>query len=309
MITVSVIIPSYNHAKYIEETLFSCLDQDYKGFIEIIIVDDNSTDNTKDILSLLDFSSYVSRSVSVIYKEKNQGLNDSIDIGLSMAKGKYIQILASDDVLCLDKISKQVVFLEKYNCDCVYSRGFLYSDGICEEYYLNSFNKMYLLGRGLEFVSTKDWGGPLTQSGLFKRELLLELKDIRSDYKSDDWAMLITIFKKYSPGYYDEPLFLYRQHNDNSYTKYWQTFPMRIDVASRLVDEKYRLQSISNILLSHADYLLSDKEKVNSFKFLAASSILSLNSLSMRARVILKGFLPNKIWLSIIDLKKSYKDK
>ena len=309
MITVSVVIPSYNHARYIEETLFSCLDQDYKGFIEIIIVDDSSTDNTKDILSVLDFSSYINRSVSIIYKEKNQGLNDSLDRGLSIAKGKYIQLIASDDVLCLDKISKQVEFLEEYNYDCVYSRGFVYIDGISNETYLEKFKEMYLLGRGLEFVSTKDWGGPLGQSALYKLDLLLDVRKITADYKSDDWAMLIVIFEKYSIGYYDEPLFYYRQHGDNSYSKYWQTFPMRIDVASRLVDEKYRLQSLSNILLSHADYLSSDKKTVDSFKFLAASSILSLNSLSMRARLILKGFLPNKIWLSMIDLKKSYKDK
>lgn len=302
MITVSVVIPSYNHAKYIKETLFSCLEQDYEGFIQIIIVDDSSTDDTKNVLEALDFTSYVNRSVSIIYKEMNQGINDSIDRGLCMVNGKYIQLLASDDVLCSNKISKQVAFLEKYHYDCVYSRGFTYKNGASNEFYLENFKKMYLLNKGLEFVSIKDWGGPLTQSGLFTLKLLLDLKDIRCKYQSDDWAMLITIFKKYNPGYYDEPVFLYRLHDDNTHNKYWSTLPMRIDVASRLVDDCYKMKALSNILSSHANSLLSDKKRIDSLRFIAASNIMSFNSSA--SKVLLRFFLPHKAWSILMQGKK-----
>lgn len=303
MIKVSVIIPSYNHAQYIKETLYSCLNQDYEGFIEIVIVDDCSTDNTKNELLKLDFQNYSNRAVSIIYKEKNRGLNDSINIGLSEVLGKYVQIVASDDVLCLDKIRKQVYFLEKYNHDCVYSKGFMYQNGISNEIDLKKFKKMYFSGKGLEFVSTQDWDCPLTQSGLFRLDLLIELKDLRNEYKSDDWAMLITVFKKYKPGYYDEPLFYYRQHSDNSYSKYWTTFPMRIDVVSRLIDDKYRFKALANIILSQADYLSSNGKKIDSLRLLSASNIMSFNSMSFNARVLLKCFLPHEAWLKLLKLK------
>ena len=309
MISVSVVIPSYNHSQYIEETLISCLEQDYEGFIEIFIIDDCSTDTTKEILSVLDFSKYKNRKVSIVYKEKNKGINDSINIGLSTAKGKYVQILASDDVLCLNKISTQVDFLEEHDCDCVYSRGFIYSKDSCKEYYLEDFKKMLSLDRGLEFVSTKDWGGPLTQSGLFKLDLLLKIQDIRASYKSDDWAMLISIFKTYKPGYYDEPLFYYRQHDDNTYSKYWLTLPMRVDVASRLIDNEYKLKALSNICLSHSEYLIADDKKFDSFKFLIASSALGFTSLKIRSRVLLRCILPNSIWPSIVQFKRLIKYK
>lgn len=265
-------------------------------------MDDSSTDDTKNILSVLDFSSYVNRSVSIIYKERNQGINDFIDRGLSMVKGKYIQLLASDDVLCLNKISEQVDFLEKYNYDCVYSRGFSYRESIKEEFYLDDFKKMFISNKGLEFVSTKDWGRPLTQLGLFKKDLLVNLSQLRSDYKSDDWAMLITIFKNYNPGYYGKPLFLYRYHCNNSHMKYWSTLPMRIDVASRLVDEKYKFNALSNILASHANSLLCDKKRIDSLRFIAASNIMSFNSSA--SKVLLRFFLSYKAWSILMQGKK-----
>jgi len=303
MITVSVIIPSYNHAQYIKETLYSCLNQDYEGFIEIIIVDDCSTDNTKNELSELDFQNYSNRTVSIIYKENNKGMNDSINTGLSKALGKYVQILASDDVLCVDKIRKQVNFLESYNYDCVYSNGLMYENGNTSKIDLEKFKKMYSLGRGLEFVSIQDWGCPLIQSGLFKLNLLQDLKNIRNEYRSDDWAMIITIFKNYNPGYYDEPLFYYRQHGDNTYSKYWITFPMRIDIVSRLVEDKYRFKALSNIMISQADYLSSNGKKIDSLKFLTSSNIMSYSSIRISARIILKSFLPHRAWLKLLKLK------
>jgi glycosyltransferase involved in cell wall biosynthesis len=107
---VSIIIPTYNHEHYILTALKSCFLQIYKN-IEIIIIDDGSTDNTKNILS-----SYLNR-VTYLYQE-NQGLAAARNTGLNTAEGKYIQFLDSDDTIHPEKLSKQVNFLEQ-NKNCI----------------------------------------------------------------------------------------------------------------------------------------------------------------------------------------------
>jgi glycosyltransferase involved in cell wall biosynthesis len=105
MVLVSVIIPVYNSEKTITETIISGLNQTYKN-IEIIIINDGSTDSSeKEILSFND------QRLIYIYQE-NQGSPIAKNIGLSIAKGKYIQFLDSDDILSPDKIENQVKLLE-----------------------------------------------------------------------------------------------------------------------------------------------------------------------------------------------------
>ncbi|WP_394180938.1 glycosyltransferase family 2 protein [Marinomonas posidonica] len=275
---VTVIIPSYNHADYIDEAIESCLNQSYEGIVDIIVVDDFSTDSTRKVLEKYTNYNMDNRSIKILYKSVNKGINDSIELGVKCSEGSYVQILASDDVICRDKIKRQIEFLEENsNFDCVYSRGYIYDGNKKTEYFLEDFKKYYALGKGLEFVSKQDWGAPLAQSGLFSIELLKDLIRIRNDFKSDDWAMLIVALKYYSVGYYDIPCFLYRNHDDNTYKKYWRTFPMRVDVASRLVDEKYREKAISNIMISQSEYLWRDGERLKSMKFFLASNFISLN--------------------------------
>lgn len=99
---VSVIIPTYNYAMFILEAVESALSQTYKD-IEIIVVDDGSTDNTKEILG-----DYIkSGKISYVYQE-NRGLSAARNTGLKVAKGRYIKFLDSDDFLYPEEIAKQV---------------------------------------------------------------------------------------------------------------------------------------------------------------------------------------------------------
>ncbi len=99
---VSVIIPSYNHAQYIREAIESVLAQTYKD-IEIIVVDDGSSDNTKEILS-----PYIKDGkIRYIYQE-NRGLAAARNTGVKAAQGRYIKFLDSDDFLYSEQIEQQV---------------------------------------------------------------------------------------------------------------------------------------------------------------------------------------------------------
>lgn len=115
---VSVIIATYNRGKYIKRVIDSILSQNYKN-IEIIVVDDSSTDNTQQVLS-----PYL-KERKIIYLNQATRVERILarDIGIKNSKGKYIAILDSDDFWRdIDKIKKQVEFLEK-NPDYVLSGG------------------------------------------------------------------------------------------------------------------------------------------------------------------------------------------
>jgi glycosyltransferase involved in cell wall biosynthesis len=109
---VSVIIPAYNAAKTITKTLQSVFDQNYIH-IEIIIVNDGSTDNTEQVLS-----QYFDK-IKYIY-QANAGVSVARNTGYTEAKGEYIQYLDADDLLAKDKISIQVEALKNNNAEVAY---------------------------------------------------------------------------------------------------------------------------------------------------------------------------------------------
>ena len=103
--TVSVIIPAYNGALYIGKAIESVLAQDYDDY-EIIVVDDGSQDNTKQIVT------GYGEQVKYISQE-NQGVAQARNRGLELAEGKYIAFLDQDDFFLPHKLSSQVAILDQ----------------------------------------------------------------------------------------------------------------------------------------------------------------------------------------------------
>jgi glycosyltransferase involved in cell wall biosynthesis len=112
MLNVSVIIPCYNRAGIIAETISNMLNQDLKPY-EIIVVDDGSTDNSVDIIS--SFGDQVR-----LIRQSNYGPGAARNAGLRVATGDYIQFMDSDDLVSLDKLRIQAVKLEETGADLVY---------------------------------------------------------------------------------------------------------------------------------------------------------------------------------------------
>lgn len=105
---VSVIIPTYNCARYIAEAIDSVLNQTYQDF-EIIVVDDGSTDNTKPIVDR-----YLTKYTEKIYYifQKNAGVAVARNTGIARAGGKYIALLDADDLWLPDALETMVKVLE-----------------------------------------------------------------------------------------------------------------------------------------------------------------------------------------------------
>lgn len=106
MYKISIVVPMYNREKTIKRCLDSLLLQNIKG-IEILVIDDGSTDNSAQIIK--EYQKKFPNRINYIYKE-NTGVADTRNFGIKSAKGKYILFVDSDDYIEFDLLQK----IEKY---------------------------------------------------------------------------------------------------------------------------------------------------------------------------------------------------
>lgn len=112
---ISIIVPVYNTENYLEKCLYSLVNQTYKN-IEIIIIDDESPDNSMNIIQKFVLAD---NRVKVI-SQKNQGLSGARNTGINNANGDYIMFIDSDDWIEIDTCEKAINASEKYNADVVF---------------------------------------------------------------------------------------------------------------------------------------------------------------------------------------------
>ena len=119
---VSVIVPAYNAENFISKSLDSIVNQVYKN-LEIIIVDDASTDNTRSIIK-----SYADKDSRIIpfYQSVNKGVSAARNVALRAASGDYVMFVDSDDELTKDAIRRMVDIADKFNSDFVDGYHLLY---------------------------------------------------------------------------------------------------------------------------------------------------------------------------------------
>lgn len=188
MSLVSVIIPNYNSLKFIKETLDSVFNQTHKN-IEIIVVDDGSTDGSFEFISNLE-----SENLRLL-KNRKKGACSARNHGLHLAKGEYIQFLDADDVLDDDKIRVQVDLLENtdskvavcstkhfynnINEGIITDRPFMYTTDKPEEFLLKLFGGD---GKHHNMVAQHAWLTPkkvINRAGFWDENLL---KDQDGEY-------------------------------------------------------------------------------------------------------------------------------
>lgn len=102
---VSVIIPAYNQANFIDKAIESVLRQTYQDF-EIIIINDGSKDNTEEIVK-----NYSDFRIRYIYHENNMGVSEARNTGIRASRGDYIALLDSDDEFLSERLGKQIQLL------------------------------------------------------------------------------------------------------------------------------------------------------------------------------------------------------
>lgn len=209
----TVLINNYNYGSFLAECISSVLNQTYRD-IEIIVVDDGSTDESLAILE-----SFSDDRLSFIAKE-NGGQLSAFNEGIKAAQGDIVFFLDSDDKFELDYIQKAIDFYaDKKDCNFLYVATKLF--GATEGNVSPAQNG----SSGYSFFSAlykRKWVGNVTSSISVKRSLLTRLfplEEIESDWitRADDcliWGTSILGAKKYC---LDEPLVLYRIHQSNNF--------------------------------------------------------------------------------------------
>jgi glycosyltransferase involved in cell wall biosynthesis len=203
---VTVVVPNFNGANYLRDSIDSVLAQDYTN-LEVIVVDDGSTDASITILE-----SYAGNITLV--KQSNKGSAAARNSGLSLAKGEFIALLDSDDVWIENKLSTQMSLLEEQGLDLVYCAGQEFSDsstlgtlhvpkysGDCSPYF-RRFPTKGIIELG---CSTAVFRASLLEfSGLFDESFL---------GAAEDWDFFRRYTKFANVGYSSEVLVKYRKHS------------------------------------------------------------------------------------------------
>lgn len=203
--TISVVIPTHNRAHLIGQAIDSVLAQTYKDY-EIIVVDDGSTDNTRELLS-----EYWD-SISYIYQE-NQGASAARNTGIKVAKGNYISFLDSDDWYLPNRIEKHVEILEQFNdISIVYSNfsqadangNILKREAVAQSQLRSGYIFEEVLLRKAMFGNVQTW--------TVNRKCFEEIGYFNTELKmSEDRELSLRLAKKYKIYAIKEPLVVIRQ--------------------------------------------------------------------------------------------------
>ena len=200
---VSVIMPSFNTAPYIAESIRSVMAQTYTDW-ELIIVDDASTDNTDETVA--DAIRHCERSEAIHYlkNDRNCGAAYSRNRALREAKGKWIAFLDSDDLWTPDKLEKQIAFMTK--------NGYAFSYTRYEEMGEDGKPTGTIVGGPKRISKTGMfnycWPGCLTV--MYDRDVVGDIQ-IAEIQKNNDYAMWLKICRKADCYLLDENLARYRK--------------------------------------------------------------------------------------------------
>jgi glycosyltransferase involved in cell wall biosynthesis len=206
---VTCIVPAYNYAAYIGEAIDSALAQPLAEQMEIVVVDDGSTDDTPAVVG-----AYGER-VRYVRKE-NGGLNSSVERGLYEARGEFITLLDADDVWPADRLTPLL--------DVMDSRpevGLVYGDmnvidkdgGLIERSFLEVYGSTPIVGRGFGELMRQN-----TVSGgasLFRASLAAVYRPIPPESAYPDWWLAVSISRVAELAYTPAVVNRYRWHGEN----------------------------------------------------------------------------------------------
>lgn len=214
---VTVIIPTYNRAHLIKDAVESVLNQTYQNF-ELIVIDDGSTDNTKEFLR-----GYKDK-LRYLYQE-NQGRSAARNYGINLAKGEFIAFLDSDDIWFPDKLARQVPILESAPSNVVLVHGYkcIIDKNLqpIPGWELKLRNLYALAERGEEtYFNYLKSPCIFTSTILVKKKILLEINgyDVSIQGREDLDLYLRLLMRNYRFAFISEPpLIKYRWHENNTH--------------------------------------------------------------------------------------------
>ena len=210
---ISIIIPTYNHGYLLGEALDSVLSQTYSNW-ECIIVDDGSTDDTKEIVFR-----YINKDIRFRYALiQKAGPSSARNVGLKMAKGDFIQFLDADDLISKNKFEVQLGLFHEKKSDVIVCR-MIYLLLLIENYFDDNMSSKvpaltlngFIYSWDIDFVIAIH--SPLISHDFIKRNKLKFREEIKAKV---DWVFWIELALNNATFYFHpDKLAHYRRHSSN----------------------------------------------------------------------------------------------
>ena len=263
---VSFLIPTHNRADLLCQAIESILSQSYKN-VEIIVIDDASTDNTEDLIK-----SQFGNRVQYYKNDANHGVAYSRNLGLTYAKGKYIGLLDSDDILLDSNCVKKAIDILDSNQEI----GLFTCDAYCidlekNKIYEKTFFQMTIDHSDIELSSgIKDFDyvfshGIHSCGAIFRKEITKDIGFLDTNYKiawDEDFFLRLAAFDKFKIYYQNTALVGYRIHNNSFSSNFSQLYREKIKVRYGIIKSnrqvKTRLGRRFNKRIADQYFCLSD---------------------------------------------------
>src|SRR5207245_2207544 len=279
---ISVVMASYNYERYIEESVKSVWDQSYPN-LELVIVDDASTDATLAILKELEKRSPIGMTIDC--NKANQGLNRTQNLAVGLARGDLIAFLASDDKYAPDRFKSQVdLFKRDLHLMVVYGNGWSFR-GRDLTARLHSDDVKRLLSQDADLVLRYLYthSSPFyLQTALVRKEFLLECGGNDEQVLADDWVLNIRFFQALVKAghfdYIDEDLAYYRLHDDNLHKNFARQIALKKEVIEKYTPKSLKREALANIYRKQAGIALVHGDLLNGMSFLFLSKVNALLS-------------------------------
>ena len=234
---VSVVLPAYNSELYIKIAIQSILDQTYTNF-ELIIIDDGSSDGTKNIIQ-----SFSDNRIRFFSNETNLGLITTLNKGIDLCQGEFIVRMDADDISLKNRIKKQVAFMQKHPDIAVSGSWYkAFNKGFQKK--VKGYSNPNIL-KGILLFNTC-----LCHPATIIRKNILDKYNFKYDltYKNvEDYDLWIRISKVAQLSNVPEFLFLYRTHNNQISQLHTQ-------------EQKLLANSLRKRFLNELGFIFSDKE-------------------------------------------------
>lgn len=258
---VTIVIPCYNHAQFVEETIQSVIDQDYDN-IELIIIDDGSKDNSVEVIKGM-IPACEKRFVRFEFRHRpNKGLSATLNESLLWCKGAYFFPLASDDIIYPTIIRKEVMLLES---NPKYAMCHTHAESIFTQPDVAKYQTKHYEFEFHDLINKNQIYAP---TAMIKMEVLKELNGFDESLYMEDWDLWLRLTHKgYKIAFINEVLAFYRQHENNSYKNH-----DKMEEASDLILKKWKghksyASAIKNEKLRRFD-LYAEIDKPRALKYL-----------------------------------------
>lgn len=216
---VSVVVPVYNHEKFLRETLMSVVRQSYRP-IKLIVIDDGSTDGSADLARDI---LRAEMPDSIFIARENRGAHNTINQGLGIASGDYLTILNSDDSYSPTRIERCMACVERTGSEFLFTGvSFIDDEGkpVSGDAYVQSIKNVGERSQRfptIGFALLKNQLGVSTGNFVFSRRLWQKVGGFRHYRYVHDWDFILRALFYVEPHYLLEELYNYRIHGTNSF--------------------------------------------------------------------------------------------